>query len=56
MENCQECGIPYNDSFADWTICRDCKLRLIREGEEKVEHIDNFDIYWTENLKNQQCG
>ena len=24
MENCHNCGRPYDDSFADWTICRDC--------------------------------
>ena len=28
MNGCHNCGRPYDDSFADWTICRECKMQL----------------------------
>ncbi len=46
MENCYGCGRPYDDSFADWTICRDCMRQ--EQQERGVVYMDSLGICWTQ--------
>jgi len=46
MENCHQCGRPYDDSFADWTICRDCMLE--QQQYRGVVYMDSLGICWTQ--------
>jgi hypothetical protein len=43
---CQTCGTPYNDSFADWSICRSCMWQ--QEQSRGVVYIDSLGISWTQ--------
>lgn len=49
MEGCHSCGRPYDDSFADWTICRDCMAQQLEQanGGERV-YFDALGIAWTQ--------
>lgn len=46
MENCHSCGRPYEDSFADWTICRECAMNEARE--RGAVYMDSLGITWTQ--------
>lgn len=48
MENCYGCGIPYDDSFADWTMCRGCMWQAQRDSGREVVYMDSLGISWTE--------
>lgn len=43
---CHGCGRPYDDSFADWTICRDCMWQ--HQQERDVVYMDSIGICWTQ--------
>ncbi len=47
MENCHGCGRPYDDSFADWTICRSCKQKQMEETLGEEVYMDALGICWT---------
>jgi len=46
MDGCHSCGRPYDDSFADWTICRDCIWQ--QQQERGVVYMDSLGITWTQ--------
>lgn len=48
MNNCHSCGTPYNDSFADWTICRSCKIEQMEAYHGEPIYMDALGICWTE--------
>lgn len=48
MNNCYNCGIPYNDSFVDWTICRDCANTQEIESGRQIVYRDILGISWTQ--------
>ncbi len=48
MDNCHGCGRPYDDSFADWTICRDCMLEQQRSNGRDIAYMDSLGISWTQ--------
>jgi len=51
MENCYGCGRPYDDSFADWTICRGCAMQQAMEQypeDHKPVYMDSLGIVWTQ--------
>jgi len=48
MEGCHGCGRPYDDSFADWTICRGCMWEQQKESGREVVYMDSLGISWTE--------
>ena len=60
MEGCYGCGRPYDDSFADWTICRDCMWEQNRMAEEttgrKVVYMDSLGISWTQEELDEAGG
>ena len=47
MDGCHSCGMPYNDSFADWTICRPCMQRQMEAYHEEPVFMDALGICWT---------
>lgn len=47
MDNCHGCGRPYDDSFADWTICRGCKQREMEESHGEPVYMDSLGICWS---------
>ena len=54
MENCYVCGCPYDDSFADWTMCRDCAWK---DGQERgVVYLDSLGISWTQEDLDEAGG
>lgn len=48
MEGCHGCGRPYDDSFADWTICRSCMMSQAQESGMEVAYMDSLGIMWTQ--------
>ena len=60
MENCHNCGRPYDDSFADWTICRDCMWEQNHMAEEttgrKVVYMDLLGISWSQEELDEAGG
>jgi hypothetical protein len=48
MEPCHGCGRPYDDSFADWTICRPCKQQQMDEYHGEPVYMDGLGITWTQ--------
>lgn len=48
MENCYGCGRPYNDSFADWTICRDCMWEQQKKSGRDIVYMDSLGITYTQ--------
>ena len=56
MENCNNCGKPYDDSFADWTICRECKYQLENASGRKTVYIDSLGISWTQEELEEAGG
>ena len=54
MENCYGCGRPYDDSFADWTMCRSC---MMSEQEKRgAVYMDSLGICWTEEELKEAGG
>lgn len=47
MEPCHSCGRQYDDSFADWTICRSCKQQQMEEHLGEPVYMDGLGICWT---------
>ena len=45
---CNFCGRPYDDSFADWTICRDCANQKELESGREIVYRDSLGISWTQ--------
>ena len=46
MDCCHSCGQPYNESFADWTICRFCAME---ESQKRgAVYMDAHGITWTQ--------
>lgn len=43
MSPCHLCGAPYDDSFPDWNICRQCLADTVPEGS----YIDSLGIVWS---------
>ena len=56
MESCHGCGRPYDDSFADWTICRDCKQREMEEYHGEPVYMDSLGICWTQKELEEAGG
>ena len=56
MENCYGCGRPYDDSFADWTICRDCMWQQQQEAGRPVVYMDSLGISWTQEELDEAGG
>lgn len=48
MESCHNCGRPYDDSFADWTICRECANQLEALSGREIVYRDSLGISWTQ--------
>ena len=48
MEDCHGCGRPYDDSFADWTICRGCMQREMEQYHGGPVYIDSLGIAWSQ--------
>ena len=49
MDDCHSCGRTYDDSFADWTICRDCKQRQMEEYHGGPVYVDDLGIPWSQS-------
>lgn len=49
MQPCTGCGRPYDDSFADWSICRDCKHQQMEEALGEPVYMDGLGICWTQS-------
>ncbi len=47
MEGCYTCGRAYDDSFADWTICRPCMIAHYeqQEFEDEADEYTNKKVY-----------
>lgn len=56
MENCYGCGRPYDDSFADWTICRSCMLNEMQKAGREVAYMDSLGISWTQEELDEAGG
>ena len=56
MENCYGCGRPYDDSFADWTICRECSFQQQKESGREVVYMDSLGISWTQEELDEAGG
>lgn len=56
MENCYGCGRPYDDSFADWTICRSCAMQQMQGAGRKVAYMDSLGITWTQQELDEAGG
>lgn len=60
MDPCHSCGRQYDDSFADWTICRDCAMKQLKESEEetgrKIVYMDSLGISWTQEELDEAGG
>ena len=54
MEQCHGCGREYDDSFADWTICRDCMWK--QQEERGVVYMDSLGICWTQEELDEAGG
>lgn len=54
MDGCHNCGRPYDDSFADWTICRDCMWQM--EQARGVVYLDSLGISWTQEELDEAGG
>lgn len=48
MSPCHSCGRPYDDSFADWTICRSCKQQQMEKYHGEPVYMDALGICWTQ--------
>lgn len=40
---CHRCGLPYNESFPDWSICGSC----LREEIPEDSFVDSLGIVWS---------
>lgn len=54
MNNCHGCNRPYDDSFADWTICRECMWE--QQEERGAVYMDSFGICWTQEELDEAGG
>lgn len=54
MESCHGCGRPYDDSFADWTMCRSCAFE--QQQERGVVYMDSLGICWTQEELDEAGG
>jgi len=54
MDPCHDCGRPYDDSFADWTICRSCMFK--RQEDRGVVYMDSLGICWTQEELDEAGG
>ena len=43
MGPCHTCGRAYDDSFPDWSICRDCLAKQVPDDS----YIDGLGIVWS---------
>lgn len=56
MEPCYGCGRPYDDSFADWTICRECKHHQMEQYHQEPVYMDALGICWTQSELEEAGG
>lgn len=56
MSPCCGCGKPYDDSFADWSICRDCKFEQMQMIEPETVYMDGLGICWAEKQLKEAGG
>ena len=56
MDDCHGCGRPYDDSFADWTICRVCKQQQMEEHHQEPVYMDSLGICWTQEELDEAGG
>ena len=56
MDSCHGCGRPYDDSFADWTICRACKQREMEEYHGAPVYMDSLGICWSQEELEEAGG
>lgn len=56
MEPCYGCGRPYDDSFADWTMCRECAWAQMQQWEEPPVYMDALGIAWTQSQLDEAGG
>jgi len=56
MDDCHGCGRPYDDSFADWTICRDCKQAQMEAYHGEPVFMDELGITWTRSELEEAGG
>lgn len=56
MENCRGCNVSYDDSFADWTICRDCAVKQHEQAGRVIVYMDQLGIAWTQEELDEAGG
>lgn len=56
MEPCHSCGRPYDDSFADWTICRPCMQEQMEAHHQEPVYMDALGICWTQAALEEAGG
>jgi hypothetical protein len=56
MDGCYSCGQPYDDSFADWTVCRGCMRHQMEEYHGEPVFMDSLGIVWTQSELQEAGG